>query len=35
MDGKTMKNAVDEKGAQTHILSAVGHTSRTCYAQKK
>ena len=35
MDGKTMKNAVDAKGAQTHILSAVGHTSRTCYAQKK
>lgn len=35
MDGKTMKNAVDAQGAQTHILSVVGHTSRTCYAQKK
>lgn len=35
MDGKTMKNAVDTNGAQTHILSVVGHTSRTCYAQKK
>lgn len=35
MDGKTMKNAVDETGAQTHIMSLVGHDSATCYAQKK
>jgi hypothetical protein len=35
MDGKTMKNAIDANGEQTHILSVVGHTSRSCYAQKK
>jgi hypothetical protein len=35
IDGKTMKNALDEAGQQTHIMSAVGHDSKTCYAQKK
>jgi hypothetical protein len=35
MDGKTMKNAIDEEGNQTHIMSVVGHKSKTCYAQKK
>ena len=35
MDGKTMKNAVDEKGRQTHIMSVAGHESKSCYAQKK
>ena len=35
MDGKTMKNAVDETGRQTHILSVAGHESKHCYAQKK
>lgn len=35
MDGKTMKNAVDETGRQTHIMSAVGHESKRSYAQKK
>jgi Domain of unknown function (DUF4338)/DDE_Tnp_1-associated len=35
MDGKTMKNALDEAGRQTHIMSLVGHDSATCYAQKK
>ena len=35
MDGKTMKNAVDETGRQTHIMSVVGHESKRCYAQKK
>lgn len=35
MDGKTMKNAVDEDGNQTHIMSVVGHESKRCYAQKK
>jgi hypothetical protein len=35
MDGKTMKNALDEDGRQVHIMSLVGHTSKTCYTQKK
>lgn len=35
MDGKTMKNAIDESGNQIHIMSVVGHSSKTCYAQKK
>jgi hypothetical protein len=35
MDGKTMKNALDEAGDQTHIMSVVGHESKRCYAQKK
>ena len=35
MDGKTMKNAVDETGSQTHIMSVVGHESKRSYAQKK
>lgn len=35
MDGKTMKGARDASGAQTHILSLVGHQSGCCYTQKK
>lgn len=36
IDGKTMCNAIDEEsGRQTHIMSAVGHDSGNCYAQKK
>jgi hypothetical protein len=35
MDGKTMKNAVDETGRQTHIMSVVGHESKRSYAQKQ
>ena len=35
LDGKTMKNALDEAGQQTHIMSVVGHASKTCHAQKK
>ena len=35
IDGKTMKNALDEEGQQAHILSAVGHESKRSYAQKK
>ena len=35
IDGKTMCNAIDETGKQTHIMSAVGHQSKQCYAQKK
>ena len=35
LDGKTMKNATDEAGHQTHIMSVVGHESKICHAQKK
>jgi hypothetical protein len=35
IDGKTMKNATDEAGYQTHIMSVVGHDSKTCHTQKK
>ena len=35
VDGKTMCNAMDDKGHQTHIMSAVGHESAICYTQKK
>jgi len=35
IDGKTMCNAIDEKGRQTQIMSAVGHNTGICYAQKK
>lgn len=35
VDGKTMKNARDEAGQQTHILSVVGHDSKICHTQKK
>jgi GNAT superfamily N-acetyltransferase len=35
LDGKTMKNARDDSGRQTHIMSVVGHDSKSCYAQKK
>jgi len=35
IDGKTMCNAISEEGRQTHIMSAVGHQTKTCYTQKK
>lgn len=35
IDGKTMCNAIDDQGRQTHIMSAVGHRTKTCYTQKK
>ena len=35
IDGKTMCNAIDDDGRQTHILSVVGHQTQTCYTQKK
>ena len=35
IDGKTMCNAIDETGKQTHIMSAIGHQSGQCYTQKK
>ena len=35
IDGKTMKNAIDADGNQTHIMSVIGHDSNHCYTQKK
>jgi hypothetical protein len=35
LDGKTMRNAIDDNGQQTHIMSAIGHESGICFAQKK
>lgn len=35
IDGKTMCNAIDDQGYQTHIMSVVGHNTKTCYTQKK
>jgi hypothetical protein len=35
MDGKTMKSSRDESGNQTHIMSLIGHDTKSCYAQKK
>jgi hypothetical protein len=35
IDGKTMRNAIDEEGHQTHIMSVVGHQTNICYTQKK
>jgi hypothetical protein len=34
-DGKTLKNAIDEDGKQTHVVSVVGHDSKVTYTQKK
>ena len=35
IDGKTMCNGIDENGKQTHIMSVVGHQTKSCYTQKK
>lgn len=35
IDGKTMCNAIDDQGHQTHIMSAVGHQTKNCHTQKK
>lgn len=35
IDGKTMCNAIDEQGHQTHIMSVIGHQTKACYTQKK
>ena len=35
IDGKTMCNALDAQGHQTHVISVVGHQSKACYTQKK
>ena len=34
IDGKTMCNAIDDNG-QAHIMSVIGHETKTCYTQKK
>ena len=35
IDGKTMCNAIDEDGKQTHIMSVVAHETACCLTQKK
>jgi hypothetical protein len=35
IDGKTMCNAINEQGQQTHIMSVVGHETALCVTQKK
>ena len=35
IDGKTMCNAIDDNGRQTHIMSVIGHDGKQCYTQKK
>lgn len=35
IDGKTMRGSMGEDGRQTHIMSAIGHHTQDCYAQKK
>lgn len=35
IDGKTLCNALDEAGRQTHVMSVIGHQSKQCYTQKK
>jgi hypothetical protein len=35
IDGKTMRNAIDDQGRQSHIMSAIGHQTKGCYTQKK
>lgn len=35
IDGKTMCNSLDKNGRQNHIMSVIGHQSKTCSTQKK
>lgn len=35
IDGKTMCNALDDQGHQTHVMSVIGHQSKICYTPKK
>lgn len=35
IDGKTMCNALDPNGQQTHVMGVIGHHTKTCYTQKK
>jgi hypothetical protein len=34
IDGKTMCNAIDDQGYQTHIMSVIGHQTKICHTQK-
>lgn len=34
LDGKTMRNAIDDSGAHTHLMSVIGHETGACYAKK-
>jgi hypothetical protein len=35
IDGKTLRNALDDHGRQTHIMGGVGHHTKLCYTPKK
>jgi hypothetical protein len=35
IDGKTMCNAIDDQGDQTHVMSVIGHQTKICHTQKK
>jgi len=35
IDGKTMCNAIDDQGHQTHVMSVIGHQTQICHTQKK
>ena len=35
IDGKTLRNAIDEQGKQVHVMSVVGHDTKATYTQKK
>jgi hypothetical protein len=35
IDGKTMRHAIDDQGRQVHVMSVIGHQTKTCYTQKK
>ena len=35
LDGKTMRNSLDEEGYQAHILGVIGHETHNSYTQKK
>ena len=35
IDGKTMRNAIDQQGEQTHVMSVVGHESKHLLHPKK
>jgi Domain of unknown function (DUF4338)/DDE_Tnp_1-associated len=35
LDGKTIRRALDDEGAQPHIMSVIGHDTGICITQKK
>ena len=35
IDGKTLRNAIDDEGKQAHVMSVVGHDTKATYTQKK